>query len=278
MEIHMNAIKWALFAAFAAVVAGSNALAEPVVVRGEELRNLILTEKGTTWVLSNETQTQISFLPGNKVYACEAQKTGWSDCDSGTFTVTESSIETRLKRLYSKSDGTRTALVKKDGDNLMLDGFEVIQYTRIPTLFPPSREETPLRKKPVTADERELLKKASEALLQRDVFSIGTEYTLSADNQMLAAGGKWRNSYDAHPKQGYTFFNVNSNPCFNGRAKTEFSVDQDGFLVLNFVPNLHDCTGMKYIFHPITGQGQIRFIDPITKTERVSSNKIWVGP
>lgn len=156
-----------------------------------------------------------------------------------------------------------------------LSGKDLAQL--IPSINSPA--DLALYRAQIAPNERESRKKASEAFLNRDKLMIGTEYKLSQENQMLATGAKWRNAYEAFPKQGYILFNVNSNICFNGRAKTEFSVDDDGFLVLNFVPNLHDCPGVKYVFHPMTGHGQIRVIDPITKAERVNSGaRIWLEP
>jgi len=118
------------------------AVAEPVVVQGEELKNLIVTKRGTTWVLNNDTQTQVSFLPDNKIYACDILKNGTSDCDGGTYTVSESRVETKFGRWYAKTGGERMVVIKKDGDNLTLNDSEVVQYTRIPTLFQPIFELT----------------------------------------------------------------------------------------------------------------------------------------
>jgi hypothetical protein len=110
----------------------TGAAAEPVTIQGDELKSLVVTQKGTTWTLSNGSR--ISFFPDGKLLHCTA-KAGYETCDDGTYFVTDNSIERKYQHYYKKTGGFINIEVKRDGDKLIFDGFEV-KYSTIPTLLP----------------------------------------------------------------------------------------------------------------------------------------------
>jgi hypothetical protein len=240
----MNVLK--TFALVALVFLG-NAFAEPVVVQGEELKNLIITEKGTTWVLSNETQTQVSFLPDGKVYACDVLKNGSSDCDSGTFTVTAGSVETKFTRWYAKTGGARTIVVEKDGGNLRMNDFEVVQYTRIPTLFQPSLEEIAARK--ARADAEIATKKdsiaAAEAYRQMEIIKMTAH--------VRDYGGiPYEIGVEVYPREMRTKFSKSGSYCEVGYLATSLSITSEGNVAIDIEPRFHGCEKIHPEINPVT--------------------------
>lgn len=132
----MNALKkivamlMFLFAGFAA--------AEQVLVQGAELKGLVMTEQGSTWTLSNGSR--LTFLPNMTLVDCTG-KPGWETCDDGTYVLTDNSIERKYNTWFKEAGGARKAVVKKDGDKLVFNGFDVVKYSMTPTLLPATSEQ-----------------------------------------------------------------------------------------------------------------------------------------
>lgn len=119
---------------------GTKAAVAPILLSGKELRDLVVTEKGTTWTLNNSAKTRITFMPDGNAYACEVRSSGEQVCDSGTYLVAEVSVQTSWHQWYSATAGKREVVISKKGEGLLLNDREVLSRTDVATLAPPSAE------------------------------------------------------------------------------------------------------------------------------------------
>ena len=112
---------------------------EDVALRGDEFKNLIMTEKGSTWTTSNGSR--LTFLPNGQLIHCAGEKPGHERCDDGTYVLADNSIERKYNTWYRSTGGLRKVGLKKNGDKLTLGGLDVVKYSPTPTLLPATNDQ-----------------------------------------------------------------------------------------------------------------------------------------
>lgn len=278
----MNAIVKLLSAALLFVCAGF-ACAAPTPVEGEELKKLIVTEKGTTWTLSNPTQTRITFLPDGRMYACN---NGISNCDAGTYIVQEDAVAIKMESWYAQTSGQRKVTFKKEGQNLLLSDIVVSLRSEVPTLMPPETQwkpasvtlvfggraedvytETPsVKLKQYMSNLVSAGELSTERIAQRTAASRAVmaqeKITIRYTSKMVGvqeAGMKnvteASTEFEVFPKnQEFIFYRVLS-LCTKGSVKAVFAIDSQGFLIMQPVTRFNDCEKFQYVFDTLSRKG-----------------------
>jgi hypothetical protein len=257
----MNAIK--MIFAFSLSVFAAFAIAEPVVVQGEELRNLVVTDKGTTWTLSNGSR--LTFLPNGKLYDCAVRQSGNVDCDAGTYVLTENSVERKYENWFGEADGHRKVVIKRDGSKVIFNGFDVVKYDEAPTLLPPP---------PLTTAELAIKKAATQRWLARDSISIRL---WSKGNGQQEAGiigmTAIASTLEAFPRKGKMNTHSTGDQCWKGQIDANI-FERNGDLVMQLEPQASYCDyRVEYVFDPITMRGKSIVL---FKNGRKSVSSSWV--
>ncbi len=221
------------------------AAADPVVVHGEELKNLIVTDKGTTWSLATPTKTRVSFLEGGALYVCQTLANGQGECDSGRYALTENSVDTKMQRWFSQTGGERKMEIKKDGDKLFMNGFQVMERSSVAILFPPTGAEVSTQLAAKGAAAKELLSRSSFIVNQRGKNSI--------------SGAEFSANYEASPLKGTFRFWRSIDDCERHEVKTDYSIDDQGNVVMVFTWPFAGCPNYRMKIDPQTKVGGLYY-------------------
>jgi len=130
--------KFRLFAALAILAVFATSAVHAELVQGDELKALIVTEKGSTWTLSDGAR--LTFFPNGQLIDCNG-KPGWESCDDGTYVFTDYTVERKYNNWNKNTGGARSAAIKREDGNFIFNQTTVVKYSLVPTLVPATKEQ-----------------------------------------------------------------------------------------------------------------------------------------